>query len=178
MTPIKLLQSGLDVSEISWALKEHPQLWNEHTARTAPENSPHHGLDDIWVRYGSPKCAETGEEHQAFWYPSAELLMVKPIVDAVFSLVDGVELGGVLITRIPAGAMCKPHEDHGWHARYYEKFAVQIESAPAQRFHFEGASLETKPGDLFWFDNQYLHWVNNPTNYERVTMIICIRRGN
>lgn len=177
MNKIKLLSSGIDVSAISWALREHPELWNEHTNRTAPESSPHHGLDDIWARYGKPSCAETGEQHIAEWYASADLLNIKPLVDAVFRHFDGNELGGVLITRIPAGKSCKPHTDPGWHARYYEKFAVQIESAPLQKFCFEGEELETKPGDLFWFDNEFLHWVENPTPYERVTMIICIKRG-
>ena len=66
--------------------------------------------------------------------------------------------------------------DPGWHARYYDKFAVQIASAPGQRFCFEGESLETRPGDVFWFDNQHLHWIDNDTPYERVTMIVCIRK--
>jgi quercetin dioxygenase-like cupin family protein len=60
----------------------------------------------------------------------------------------------------------------------YEKFAVQIASAPGQAFCFEGERLETKPGDVFWFDNQHLHWVTNDTPYERVTMIVCIRKEN
>ena len=68
------------------------------------------------------------------------------------------------------------YEDHGWHAKYYEKFALQIEASPGQEFCFEDARLETKPGDLFWFDNSYTHWVTNPTKYDRVTMIICIKR--
>jgi quercetin dioxygenase-like cupin family protein len=103
-------------------------------------------------------------------------LGIKPLCLDLMRAVEGVELGGVLITRIPPGAECKPHTDPGWHARRYDKYAVQITSAPGQRFHFEGESLETKPGDLFWFDNQFTHWVTNPTAYERVTLIVCIRK--
>lgn len=177
MQPIKLLARDLNVTAIRWALLSNPQLWNENTARTQDKDSPHHGLDDIWVRFGTPANAENGDAHTAEWYPSADLLEVKDVIQAVFASANGAELGGVLITRIPAGATCKPHVDHGWHARYYEKFALQIDSAPGQKFCFEGASLETRPGDLFWFDNQYLHWVENPTAYDRITMIICIKQG-
>lgn len=177
MQPIKLLARDLNVTAIRWALLSNPQLWNENTARTQDESSPHHGLDDIWVRFGSPEDAETGQPHVAHWYDSADTLGVKPMIEDVFKAVGGVELGGVLITRIPVGASCRPHVDPGWHARYYEKFALQIDSAPGQMFCFEGAALETRPGDLFWFDNQYLHWVDNPTAYDRITMIICIKRG-
>ena len=143
MSNIKLISEGANVAPIYWAILNHPELWNEHDARTKDETSPHYGLDDIWPRFGEVQYAG--------------------------------ELGGVLITRIPAGKECKPHSDPGWHARRYQKFGVQITSAPGQKFCFEDAELETKPGDIFWFDNEYTHWVTNPTPYERITMIVCIR---
>lgn len=173
---IKLVAKDWDVGPILWALHSHPELWNQHTARTADPASPHHGLDDIWARYGDPARAHDGQAHQSHWYPAAETLGIKQMCLDLMHMVGGTELGGVLVTRIPPGARCRPHTDQGWHARYYDKFAVQIASAPGQRFCFEGESLETRPGDVFWFDNQHLHWVDNDTPYERVTMIVCIRK--
>lgn len=178
MTPIRLLDKGLPVAPIYWALQQHPELWNQNNARTTDPQSPHYGLDDIWARFGDADRAEDGLPHEAHWYPAADVLGIKRLCLDIMRSVDGVELGGILITRIPAGKTCKPHTDPGWHARQYEKFGVQITSAPGQQFCFEGASLETQPGDLFWFDNQHEHWVTNQTAYERVTMIVCIRRGN
>lgn len=175
---IKLLDRGLPVAPIYWALLQNPQLWNQFTARTESPDSPHHGLDDIWARFGETEDAAHFGQHDSKWYPSADVLGIKRLVMDVFHSVDGVRLGGVLITRIPPGKTCRPHVDPGWHARYYEKFGVQITSAPGQRFCFEGESLETRPGDLFWFRNDVLHWVENPTPYERVSMIVCIKREN
>ncbi len=176
MKNIELLLTGVDVSAIYWNLLKNPLLWNQHTGRTDNPESPHHGLDDIWVRFGDQERIKDNAPHDAFWYPSAEVLGVKRLCLDLMHHVGGVELGGVLITRIPPGATCKPHEDHGWHAKRYEKFAVQIASAPGQAFCFEDESLETKPGDVYWFDNSNMHWVINDTPYERVTMICCIRR--
>lgn len=176
MSCIKLIRSGLNVSPIYWAILRNPHLWNKNKARTQDPNSPHHGLDDIWARYGDADRATDGAPHDSFWWPAADDLGIKSMCLDIMREVDGVELGGVLITRIPPGAMCKPHTDPGWHARRYEKFGVQITSAPGQAFHFEGEHLETKPGDLFWFDNSQTHWVTNETQYERVTMIVCIRK--
>lgn len=177
MAKILPIASGINVSGIYWNLLSHPELWNQNTERTEDESSPHHGLDDIWARYGDPKRAIDGEPHDAYWYPSADIIGVKEICYDLMRLVQGDELGGVLITRIPAGKECKPHTDPGWHARRYQKYAIQITSAPGQSFNFEDESLETKPGDVYWFDNQYTHWVTNPTDYERITMIVCIRKG-
>lgn len=176
MKPIELVSSGLPVSHVHWALMAHPELWNQHTVRTEDPASPHYGLDDIWARYGDPARAMDGAPHDSFWYPAADVLGIKGMCYDLMRAVEGDELGGVLITRIPAGKECKPHTDPGWHARRYQKFGVQIASAPGQAFHFDGVSLETKPGDVFWFDNQFTHWVTNPTPYERVTMIVCIRK--
>lgn len=173
---INRILQGVPVSPILWNLQSHPELWNVQRARTESPASPHHGLDDIWVRYGDPERAIDGQAHDARWYPSSDLIGVKSMCLDLMRFVGGVELGGVLITRIPPGASVKPHTDPGWHARRYEKYGVQIASAPGQRFCFEGEDLETQPGDVFWFDNAHTHWVTNPTSYERITMIVCIRR--
>jgi quercetin dioxygenase-like cupin family protein len=173
---IELLCENLNVGPIYWKLLNNPQLWNKNTERTESACSPHHELDDIWVRFGAPERIADNTAHDSFWYESADVLGVKALCHDIMHMVKGVELGGVLITRIPPGATCKPHTDLGWHALRYDKYAVQIASAPSQRFCFEGESLETKPGDLFWFNNQHLHWVTNDTPYERITMIVCIRK--
>lgn len=174
---IKLLARGLNVTPMLWALQSNPQIWDQNPARTQDQTSPHYGLSDIWARYAAP--GEDGScEHESVWYPCADLLPVREMVYPLMSAVGGTRLGGVLITKIPAGKECKPHTDPGWHARYYDKFAIQIQSAPGQAFNFEGESLETMPGDVFWFDNSYLHWVTNPTPYDRITLIACIQKGN
>lgn len=172
---IKLIANGINVQPLYWALLKNPQVWNQQIGRTQHPESPHHGLDDIWIRFGKTKETLRGEPHVSEWYESADVLGVKPLLRDLVRYVDGDILGGVLITRIPPGSTCKPHVDMGWHALQYEKYAIQIASAPGQRFCFEGQELETAPGDLFWFNNQQLHWVENPTNYERITLIACIK---
>jgi hypothetical protein len=173
---ITLLDRGFNVAPLYWQLQQNPHLWDQHPARTESPASPHHELNDIWVRYGDTERAKDGKPHDASWYPAADVLGLKPVCHTLMHFVKGVELGGVLLTRIPAGVTCKPHVDHGWHATRYEKFALQITSAPGQLFQFEDVALETRPGDVFTFNNQYTHWVTNPTAYERITLIVCIRR--
>lgn len=172
---IKLIGEGAPVGALQWALRLHPELWDRDTARTAPPESPHHGLSDIWVRWAEPGV-DGSKPHRSVWWPAADVLPVRDLVTSLVRAVGGESLGGVLITRIPPGGLCKPHSDPGWHARHYEKFAIQIESAPGQAFHFDGETLETKPGDVFWFNNAYTHWVTNESKYERITMIVCIRK--
>lgn len=174
MSKIRLLASGIDVEPVRAALEANPQLWDRYTARTESPESPHHGLSDIWARF-APMGVNGGEEHDAVWYPEADCLPLRDLVYPLLASVRGDRLGGVLITRIPPGGECKPHVDPGWHARYYDKFAIQIAADEGQTFCFDGESLVTKPGDLFWFDNSHTHWVTNPTQHERITLIVCIK---
>lgn len=175
MSPIKLLHRGLNVEPMRAALAAHPDLWDQNKARTSPEDSPHHGLSDIWARFADPATMRPDGSHDSVWYPPADVLPVRDLVFPLMAAVRGERLGGVLITRIRPGQTCKPHTDPGWHARYYEKFAVQIAAAPEQAFHFEGHTLVTAPGDVFWFDNSHTHWVTNESDTDRITMIVCIK---
>jgi hypothetical protein len=173
MSNIRKIADGANVLPLLWALQANDHLWNADTQRTADPASPHCEVDDIWARYSAtPK--EPGP-HESVWYPAAALLPVREIVYPLMQFVRGERLGGVLLTRIRAGKQCKPHHDGGWHASYYDKFAVQVQSAPGQRFCFEGESLEPMPGDIYTFDNSHTHWVENPTPFDRITLIVCIK---
>lgn len=172
---IAKIGDGVNVKPMVWALQRNPQLWNEHVGRTESPESPHHEVDDIWVRYAAPDLVKEPGPHESVWYPSAALLPVATICKALMARVGGERLGGVLITQIPPGGQVHPHHDAGWHAEYYEKFAVQLQSAPGQRFCFEDGYLEPQPGDIYWFDNSVSHWVENQTPYNRITMIVCIK---
>lgn len=171
---IKLLAQGIDVAHLADCLAGHPELWDQNSGRTAPEESPHHGLSDIWCRFNKPG-GHGHEPHFSVWYPAASLLPVRTMARDLMHATGATALGGVLITRIPPHMDVKPHTDTGWHARFYDKFAVQVAAAPGQRYCFKGQALETEPGDLFWFDNAHTHWVENPTDSPRITAIFCLR---
>lgn len=178
MEKIKKIAVGFDVLAMQLALSVNPQLWNVDGMRTV-NTSPHREIDDIWARYAAD--ASQAGPHESVWYPAADVLPVRDLVFQLMYMVKGERLGGVLITRIPAGKQVYPHIDRpAWHAEYYDKFAIQIASAPGQKFCFDGEELETEPGDVFWFDNGFSHWVTNDTPHDRVTMICCIKtdKGN
>jgi hypothetical protein len=174
--PIRQVAENVKVGPMLWALQEHPELWNVHTQRTEDPASPHHEVDDIWCRYAAVEDFANPGPHESVWYSDpCKKLPVREIVMPLVAFVEGERLGGVLITRIKPGCSAKPHHDNGWHAKYYQKFAVQIQSSPGQFFCFEDAKLEPKPGDVYWFDNSHTHWVTNDTPYDRITMIVCIK---
>lgn len=179
---IRRLWSGVDVSAAREQLFAHPELWNQHTVRTA--QYAHSNISDIWVRYNpfhnydpnNGGLEAFNREHEAHWYPAVDACpAIKDVCLDVMRMVEGVRLGGVLITKIPPGGEVKPHIDRGWHAEYYDKFAVQLQGDERQSFNFEGESLVSTTGDLYTFDNSRLHWVTNASDIDRITLIVCVR---
>lgn len=180
---IAMVARGIDVTPVLAELDALPELWNMYRMRTAFYGSPHNHISDIWVRYNAwanfdpENPAAFNDPHESVFYEAwGALPSLRELVFNVMRLVEGTRLGGILITRIPPGGRVEPHIDRGWHAGYYEKFAVSLKAGPGQAFNFEDGPFVTAPGDLFTFDNSQSHWVTNDSEEERVTLIICIRR--
>lgn len=178
MASISPLGFTFDVTQALRELDAAPELWNEHRQRL---NGPHTDVSDIWVRYrpwneydGNPVFFN--QPHKSEWYAgAAKIPAVRELAEQMFHLVSGAELGGVLITLIPAGGEVKPHVDGGWHAEYYRKFAIQLKGNEKQAFCFEDSRLSAEPGESYEFDNSKLHWVTNDSDEERMTLIVCVR---
>jgi hypothetical protein len=174
MKNLAKIGSGIDIRRLHLELKRHPELWNVNTGRTSPPDSPHRDADDIWVRYAEDP--QDSGPHVSVWYPAWNLLpSLREIVFGVMSLVQAEALGGVLITRIPPGKRVHEHTDLGWHAQYYDKIAVQIESHQQQAFYFDEGGFSAAPGDIYWFNNHESHWVENNSPVDRISLIICVR---
>lgn len=179
---------GIDVSPLLAQIDANPQLWDAHGQRKNGFGSPHSRMSDIWVRYNdiarldpaNPRAFNN--EHVPVWYPAWQVLTeLQPIVFDLMAKVRGEMLGGVLITRIPAGEGIAPHIDEGWHVEYFDKFYLSLRSAPGANFICDHAGvlerLNPLPGDIYEFDNHKRHWVENNSASDRITAIICIRRG-
>lgn len=177
-----LKERAFDVSRLQDQLTCQPELWDTIHHRTSHPQSPHREVSDIWVRYNPIEnykgdMQAFNDVHFPDWYPVAtQLPEAVRIANELLMQVSGIDLGAVLITKIPAGKQVYPHIDQGWHARHFEKFAVQVQGNSKQAFHFKNEDLVTHDGDLFWFDNAYPHWVTNDSDEDRVTLIVCIRR--
>jgi len=155
-----------------------PYLWDKNNARRMGPGSPHVEMRDIWIRANkNPEGTDYTKEHDSEWYPAFQALPAcRQIIFDVMAAVDGERLGDILITKLPPGGKIHPHVDGGWHAKYYQKFYVPIKNAPGATFNFEDGIIEPDEGDVYYFENDKLHWVENKSQQDRIAMIICIRR--
>lgn len=184
-----MIDTGLivNVDNLLSAINDNPQLWNQYTLRTENADSPHHGCDDIWIRFNDFKNYDPNNpqafysEHESVWYQneisSKVSEMVLRLTPSFGSYKTGVQLGGILITRIPAGGKVLRHNDAGrWHAEYYkDKFLIPLMCDEKQSFNFDGESHITEVGHVYKFNNLADHWVDNDSDKERISLIICMK---
>lgn len=184
MTHFPILIKGVCVDPILRELEENYDLWNQKTERREADLSPHREAPDIWVRYNdhSKSGPNFNDEHIPVWYPAWERLpQLRPIVFGLMRAFEGEIMGGVLITKVPSGKKIYPHTDGGWHVDYYEKFYVQLSGSPGCEFCcLDESTGETErftpmAGDVYHFDNRKTHWVDNDSDADRITLIVCIR---
>ncbi|MCY0916231.1 aspartyl/asparaginyl beta-hydroxylase domain-containing protein [Massilia antarctica] len=181
MASFQHIATGIQVAALLAALEAKSHLFGQHTARATAYDSPHRAMTDIWVRFND--IANLGphftDEHDSIWYPAyAELPELAPIIFGLMAHVHGERLGGVLITKIPAGGRIEPHVDRCWHADYYDKFYISLRNDPGALFHFPEGDIVASPGDCYWFDNGVTHSVSNDSQADRISLIVCIKTDN
>lgn len=178
----RILMHGVVVAPLLAELEANPDLWDANRCR-APrrEDEPRSGVSDIIVRYNDWKnwADDLGlfnMEHESVWWEAYEKLpAIEPLVFDLARLFRAEQIGMVMVTRQPPHTTVDAQVDSFWHAQYYLHFALQLKSAPGQRFCVDEINLETLPGDLYVYRNDRRAWVENPTDEERLTLIICLR---
>lgn len=177
------LAEGIDIAPLLAELDAQPELWNQHPERTGT-GSPHAGVDDLWLRYrAKDELTEPARYLEAFipvFYPAWYALpSLRPIVMGLMGAIEAVQLGGVLMTRIPPGGEVKSHHDRGsWHAEFFNSKLYVVLRANDQCVNRSegGESAVMRPGEAWTFDNQVVHSVENHGDCERVTLIACYRK--
>lgn len=184
MNNLLRVAQGVDVVPLLLALQRQPELWNQNPVRKDQKGSPHAAMSDIWLRYNdetlfkeSANYSKFADSHESVFYPAWYALpQVRPIVMGLMARVEGVRLGGVMITKIPPGGAILPHADKGWHAEYYNtKLYVVLQSNPFCVNRVEKDSAAMAPGEVWYFDNLKEHEVINSGLDDRITLIICVR---
>jgi hypothetical protein len=184
ITTHELVCSNLDVLPLQKELLNHYEEFDRINLRRLG-NSPHKEMTDIWVRYNAIEnynsdilnsTSNFNDEHDSVWYPVVEKIpSVKKVVFDLMAAVDGERLGGIFITKLPAGGQIAKHTDSSWHAEYYDKFYVPVLNKKGSMFCFDDGNINPDLGDAWWFDNSKTHWVENNTDSDRIAMIVCIR---
>lgn len=174
------IASGVVTLPVLVELQRNPELWNANPVRKTFAGTPHAAMDDIWVR-GRPvsELVDTAAYKAEFiseFYPAwAVLPSLRPLVFGMMTQTQAVHLGGILITRLPPGGKILPHVDSdSWHARHFNtKFHLTLTGQSVSRCGGEAVTMQT--GDIWTFNNQIEHSVENHGDCDRIVLIVAMR---
>jgi len=175
------IAAGVEVLPLVIDLYRQPELWNQYSARTGGAGS-FEGTDDIWVRFRDPaelvSRESYNEPHVPVFYPAWHALPhLRPIVFGIMARLEAVQLGGVLITRVPAGSQVAPHDDRGrWHPEFFRTKAYLPLASNDRCYSTCGDERVTmRVGEAWLFDNLETHSTVNEGETDRITLIVSLR---
>jgi len=173
------LASGVDVVPVMLELNRAAHLWDKNPERRLYAGSPHSAMTDITVRY-MPEADVTMEarrlEHRNVFWPAWHVLpALRPMVFALMTRVQAVELGSILITKLPPGKMIDPHSDSGNWAPEYYNCKAHITLAGSALVRCEDDAVMFVAGTIWTFDNLLTHAIENVGDCDRVVCIVSMR---
>jgi hypothetical protein len=178
-----MLCGNFDAEPLRMALQRRPNLWNEHTYRTSFEGTPFKGMDDILLRYSRPEKHEGISDANALvndtmlvqYPPWGELPEAHEVVFNLMRRYKGIMLGRVIIARLPMGGTIKPHADnYGAYAARDDglRFHAVVNAAPGCLFHCGDETIQTRSGEVWWFQHREVHSAENQSADDRIHLLI------
>jgi hypothetical protein len=173
------LHEGLNVSAIMAALKVNDGLWDQNTLRTTHELTPHKQVSDIWLRFNdinNDDVASCIEDAECINYPAFyKLPEAQSVVFGLMGLLRGERIGRCLITKLKCGGSIEPHVDMGAPAKYYSRYHIVLNGEAGSMFNCGDESVNMRTGEIWWFDNQQEHSVQNNSKDDRIHIIVDIK---
>jgi hypothetical protein len=173
-----LIAQGVDTVPLVLELARNERLWDANTDRRTYPGSPHVAMTDITARY-MPEADVTletraGPHRNVFWPAWHALPALRPLVFGLMARVSAVELGSIILTRLPPGASILPHVDKGWAPEWYNcKAHLTVAGKALVRCADDACAFET--GTAWTFDNLLTHSVEAIGDGDRISLIVSMR---
>lgn len=168
---------NVKIASLKAALARHPELWNENNFRTTFEGSAHKEASDIWLRFNDLNSQTPLIDNLININYSAfkTLHQAKTLIFDLMHFVEGVELGRVIITKLPKGSKIYAHRDEGKSAEYYDRYHIVLQNYDGCIFRCGEEKICPKEGDIFLFNNQIEHEIINNSIDDKISLIIDIK---
>lgn len=179
MSRFTLIAQNVDVGPLAIELARNEALWDRNPQRRTYPGSPHASMKDITARY-MPEADITierrsGEHRNVFWPAWHALPALRPLVFGLMARVSAVELGSIIITRLPPGAAILPHSDAGSWACLHYNCKVHLTVAGSAVVICDGDERMFEAGTVWTFDNALIHSVENAGDCDRISVIVSMR---
>lgn len=172
------LADNIDVTPVLRELALQPELWDQNTLRTQHPQTAHAEVSDIWLWFNElPKdAADVINDIQTVPYPAWRALpSLRRLILDLIRLVDGVQLGRCIVTKLPPSGCITPHVDQGAPAEFYTRYQIALQSLPGALFLCGNETVNFASGEVWWINNRVTHSVVNNSADDRIVCVVDIR---
>ena len=171
------LAEHVDVTPVLRELALQPELWDQNTLRTKNAIPIMKDVSDIWLWFNDT-AGDVWNSIQTYPYPAWKCLpSMRNLVLDLIRRVDGVQLGRVMVTKLPPGGVITPHADSGEGVEFFTRYQIALQSRPGALFHCEDETVNFRSGEVWWVNNRVTHSVVNNSDDDRIVCIVDIRSG-
>ena len=172
-----LMATGVDVSKVLHDITTTPGIWNRSDVRRAPHGQ-NRDVDDILLRFqeGGATYEDIIGAGKLVNYPAfTEMPSIRPIVFGIMRQVEGLDLGRVIITRLPPGKTIPAHTDeYGVYVKGRKRYQVVVQCLPGVVFRCGDEQVQMKTGEVWWFNPMLEHEIVNNSADDRIVLIVDV----
>ena len=164
----------IDVNWLKTAIESQPlDIWDEHTYRQtmSDTHAKTKTLEIIWDKESLVHGSKQNKIHQNYYLFEMESFLnnLKPIYFSKYG--DG-EFIRVLIVKLLNNSNILPHVDNGSSLTNSKRTHIALITNDEITFTVNNEVKNLKEGEIWEIDNTKVHSVNNPTDLDRIHLII------
>lgn len=190
MRNFQKIAEGVNVTPLLNALYRKPELWKADDFLRKYPQGPFGDTDTIYLRFQDHVQVNSAEEeelykqnklaghdlHECPWRSEVnELPEARAHIMALMTALGGTRLGRCMINRLKPSGRIFPHADSEWHASYWDRYHLVLQSEPGNVFRCDDEQVCMRPGEIWWFENALEHEVINNSADDRIHLVMDMR---
>lgn len=184
------LADGVNVKPLVNALYRKPDLWKADDFLRKYPQGPFGDTDTVYLRFQDHVQVQSAEEeelykqnklaghdlHECPWRPEVDQLPeARALIMALMTATGATRLGRCMINRLVPGGKIFRHADSPWHASYWDRYHIVLQSEPGNVFTCGDEQVWMRPGEIWWFQNAIEHEVVNNSADDRIHLVVDLR---
>lgn len=190
MRNFQKIAEGINVTPLLNALYRKVELWKADDFLRKFPQGPFGETDTIYLRFQDKVPVETDDDlelyqknklaghdlHECPWREEVgQLPEARAHIMALMTAMGATRLGRCMINRIKPGGKIFPHADSHWHASYWDRYHVVLQSEPGNVFRCGDEQIWMRQSEIWWFQNAIEHEVTNNSAEDRIHLIVDLR---
>ncbi len=184
------IAEGVQTRPLLNAIYRKPHLWKADDFLRKFPQGPFGETDTIYLRFQEHVPVENDEQlelykqnklagvdlHECPWRTEInELPEARQHIMALMAATGATRLGRCMLNRIVPGGRIFPHADSPWHASYWDRYHVVLQSTAGNTFRCGDETVWMREGEVWWFQNAIEHEVINNSDEDRIHLVIDLR---